>query len=224
MTDNTSGLRQRKKKKLREQIVRTAVKLFNSRGYQETRVADIVAELDISSPTFFRYFPSKDAVLREIRETGSDAQRKRFAERLTTSPRQSMSFESSLRDWIRSVPSVVARNKSLLLAVWAAPDADPSRQQKRDKALSTLEIALARGQQRGEIATDLPKEQLAQILSGIFKRIVTDWASPDEPPYDLEERLNAAFSVFLRGAMAAPASAESLPSPADAESEASDSN
>jgi AcrR family transcriptional regulator len=60
------GLRERKKARLRQQIVETALHLFRQRGYENTRIDDIVHTLEISQPTFFRYFPSKDAVLREV--------------------------------------------------------------------------------------------------------------------------------------------------------------
>src|ERR1700684_3228288 len=60
------GLRERKKPRLRQQIIDTSIKLFRKRGYQATRIDDIVQVLEISQPTFFRYFPSKDAVLREV--------------------------------------------------------------------------------------------------------------------------------------------------------------
>jgi len=56
----------RKKARLRQQIVETALHLFRQRGYENTRIDDIVHTLEISQPTFFRYFPSKDAVLREV--------------------------------------------------------------------------------------------------------------------------------------------------------------
>ena len=60
------GLRERKKARLRQQIIDTSIRLFRKQGYEKTRVEDIVRVLEISQPTFFRYFPSKDAVLREV--------------------------------------------------------------------------------------------------------------------------------------------------------------
>src|ERR1700752_2533478 len=64
------GLRERKKARLRQQIVETAIKLFRKHGYENTRIDDIVNILEISQPTFFRYFPSKDAVLRDVGKRG----------------------------------------------------------------------------------------------------------------------------------------------------------
>jgi AcrR family transcriptional regulator len=66
----TLGLRERKKARLRQQIIDTSIRLFRKQGYENTRVDDIVKILEISEPTFFRYFPSKDAVLREVGRRG----------------------------------------------------------------------------------------------------------------------------------------------------------
>src|ERR1700684_1941398 len=67
---NEIGLRQRKEARLRQQIIDTSIRLFRKHGYEETRIDDIVQVLEISQPTFFRYFPSKDAVLRVVGERG----------------------------------------------------------------------------------------------------------------------------------------------------------
>jgi len=64
------GLRERKKARLRQQIIDTSIRMFRKRGYETTRIDDIVQTLEISQPTFFRYFPTKDAVLREVGERG----------------------------------------------------------------------------------------------------------------------------------------------------------
>jgi AcrR family transcriptional regulator len=74
----TLGLRERKKARLRQQIIDTSIRLFRRRGYENTRVEDIVQILEISQPTFFRYFPSKDAVLREVGRRGFSAVCPRF--------------------------------------------------------------------------------------------------------------------------------------------------
>jgi AcrR family transcriptional regulator len=68
--DMVVGLRERKKARLRQQIIDTSIKLFRKRGFENTRIDDIVQVLEISQPTFFRYFSSKDAVLREVGERG----------------------------------------------------------------------------------------------------------------------------------------------------------
>src|SRR6202050_987459 len=84
---NEIGLRQRKKARLRQQIIDTSIRLFRKQGYEETRIDDIVQVLEISQPTFFRYFSSKDAVLREVGERGFACIRERLRSALSTDGR-----------------------------------------------------------------------------------------------------------------------------------------
>src|ERR1700721_360312 len=81
--DRTVGLRERKKARLRKQIIDTSIKLFRKRGFENTRIDDIVQVLEISQPTFFRYFSSKDAVLREVGERGFACIRDRLRSELS---------------------------------------------------------------------------------------------------------------------------------------------
>jgi AcrR family transcriptional regulator len=57
------GLRERKKQKTRESIQRTALRLFEKQGYEETTIEQIAAAAEISPSTFFNYFPTKEDVV-----------------------------------------------------------------------------------------------------------------------------------------------------------------
>ncbi|MET9021239.1 TetR family transcriptional regulator [Actinopolymorpha sp. NPDC004070] len=58
-----AGLRERKKRQTRRTLIETALRLFDEQGYDETTVAAVAAAADVSTKTFFNYFPSKEAVL-----------------------------------------------------------------------------------------------------------------------------------------------------------------
>ncbi len=67
MTDTETlvvpGLRDRKKARRRDEIVSAARDLFARQGIDATTMADIAAAAEVSPPTVFNYFGSKDGIL-----------------------------------------------------------------------------------------------------------------------------------------------------------------
>lgn len=57
------GLRELKKERTRQTILKVALELFAERGYANTTLGDIAAAAEVSSGTLFAYFPSKENIL-----------------------------------------------------------------------------------------------------------------------------------------------------------------
>jgi AcrR family transcriptional regulator len=77
-----TGLAARKKERTRRQLAEAAAELFYERGYAATTIDDIVAAVDVSPRTFFRYFPTKEDLVVSLGAMSLDA----FLEALRSRP------------------------------------------------------------------------------------------------------------------------------------------
>jgi AcrR family transcriptional regulator len=57
------GLREVKRRRTRQALIGAAMRLFETKGYERTTVAEIAAAAEVSPKTYFNYFTSKDEVL-----------------------------------------------------------------------------------------------------------------------------------------------------------------
>jgi AcrR family transcriptional regulator len=76
-----TGLAARKKERTRRQLAEAAAQLFYQRGYDATTIDEIVAAVDVSPRTFFRYFPTKEDLVVALGQTSMSSFCDALAER-----------------------------------------------------------------------------------------------------------------------------------------------
>ena len=71
-----AGLRERKRQRTHDAISAAAITLFLAEGFERVAVADIAAAAEVSKPTLFKYFATKeDLVLHRIADHRAEAAR-----------------------------------------------------------------------------------------------------------------------------------------------------
>lgn len=202
----SEGLRERKKARTHQAIVEAALKVFRERGYEKTTVEEIVRRVEISQPTFYKYFGSKDAVLREVaggllREWAQEAE--------AGGRREGESTATALRRIFETMASTMLGDRALWQCIVLADALNPMRapEQREADRDTTLGIAaiLARGQRRGEITERFSAVQMAENLIAMQILACLAWGVDMLGGGSIEEVLAENLEFFLRGAAAAQA-------------------
>jgi AcrR family transcriptional regulator len=60
---DAGGLRERKKRLMRQQLSDTATRMFLERGFDAVRVAEVAEACGVSEKTVFNYFPTKESLI-----------------------------------------------------------------------------------------------------------------------------------------------------------------
>lgn len=194
------GLRERKKARLRQEIIKTAIRLFRKQGYEETRIDDIVRILEISQPTFFRYFPTKDAVLRDVGKRGFTC--------ITEHLRSELSGKATTAERLRRLFQEMALEVEADRPLWQAvvlsgamdPVHSPDMRGRKEIEIGLLQEILAEGQKHGDVTRDFPVAHLAEFMETLYHTLVRQWAVDLTGPHKLTERVRSAVEFFLRGA------------------------
>jgi AcrR family transcriptional regulator len=195
-----TGLRERKKARLRQQIIDTSIRLFRERGYENTRIDDIVEILEISQPTFFRYFPTKDAVLHDFALCGFASAQECLEEELSRNASTAERLHEKYQVLTKKVESDRPLWRAVVLSGVMDPVRSPEVRQAGAIANKLLQELLLEGQKRGEITQAFPADHLAGFLQSLCSNIVRRWAVDLLRPHSLSERLRGAVDFFLHAA------------------------
>jgi AcrR family transcriptional regulator len=189
--------RQRRSAELRERLFRAALQLFGEKGFAETTVEDITDAADVGKGTFFNYFPSKDHILLAFGEM----QLGKLEAAVNTARSTNEPMPHFLRSLGVRMTQEPTRNPAIIRALLQAYlSTTPVREamidlQMRTHALHTQMIQL--GQDRGEIRSDLPAAEIAQVFRQTIFGTLLIWSLYGDAT--LHSRIEAAFNVLWSG-------------------------
>ncbi|MEU9051776.1 TetR family transcriptional regulator [Streptomyces sp. NPDC048384] len=181
-------LRERKKQRTREALLRTALELFTTQGYEHTTVDDIAAAVDVSQRTFFRYFAGKEEAALALQ----DMTVAHFLEAVRERPPHEAPMEAlrqavlegwdTLNEVIQSVVPV-----ELYLRMYQVIESTPVLFAAHLRRSAEIEEAIARilAEREGvDLDTD-PRPRLAVALfGGVMRLTERQWSSGEDVSLD----------------------------------------
>lgn len=169
----TANLRERKKARTRDAIVRVALELFEEQGFEATTVDQIAQEAEVGRRTFFRYFPTKEAVIYPRHEE----QLARFRELLDDGEPGLGPFDRVRRAFL-ALAEDLTRDRDEMLVQQRVIEASPALIAHDRRLDLAWEAAIARA-----LADPQPPDHHARVLAGAIMGVVRatlrDWFAGD---------------------------------------------
>ncbi len=187
------GLRERKKARTRAAIQDHALRLFVEQGYAATTVEQIAEAAEISPSTFFRYFPSKEAV------AFKDELEPMIVESFLAQP-PGTSAIGAFRAAVQAVFATLseddlaaARDRHRL--VWDVPELRAAALENIGRSMGLIaELAACRV---GRTVDDFAVRTFAGAVFGVLVSVNDLWAS--EPGTDMAARFDAGLALLEAG-------------------------
>lgn len=168
------GLRDRKKLRVHQTLVDTAIRLFEQRGFDGVTVDEIAAAADVSRRTFFRYFPTKEAVVFARR----NEQLAQFREVLAEQPE---GFDA-IRQALLGLSTDYAERRRQILAEQKLIRTAPSLMMhdlEVDRAFEAVMVEHLLDRSRRTVTDRRRAKLLAAAIMGATRVIIEEWAERD---------------------------------------------
>ncbi|MDH1178864.1 TetR/AcrR family transcriptional regulator [Achromobacter mucicolens] len=156
-----------KGERTRRQLLTVAAAEFAERGFQHTRVSDIVARAGVTQPVFYQYFTSKQAAYDEL--VGLFAQRLRQAISQARLPGdlEGAALAARIRQGIGTLLAILQEDPNLTRIGFFQADAAEAL---KDELVALIADNVRSEQQAGLFRPEISPEWFGQSLMGIIER------------------------------------------------------
>ena len=194
----------RQGRRTRNQLVRGAKKVFEEKGYHNTRIADITTAADTAIGTFYTYFESKEEIFRVLLiELENEVY-----EEPTRLPRDAAPQER-LRETNRLFFQSFRRNAPFWAVIEEAAMTDDQARQvlsgRHHQSRSRTVAALRAWQDDGLIPIDVDVAFFAIALGAMTERCAFLWFVLQEP-VDFDEAVDRITEIWVQALRMAPPS------------------
>jgi AcrR family transcriptional regulator len=191
---------------LRERLFRAALLLFGKKGFAETTVEDITEAADVGKGTFFNYFPTKEHILMAF----SEMQLGKLETVVRDAQQSDLPMQEVLRVLVLRMTEEPIRNPAIVRALLQANlTAVPVREAMRrihNRNRALLGQLIRHGQERREIRTDLPAEEIAQVWRQTIFGTLLFWSLTGDA--SLTERIEQSLNILWNGIASRPCASD----------------
>jgi AcrR family transcriptional regulator len=175
------SLRERKKRRTRDALLRAALELFTTQGYERTTVDEIAEAVEVSQRTFFRYFAGKE----DAAFTAQDIAEAHFVEAVRARPPHEAPMEALrravLEGWDTMSESVAAAVPvELYLRMYRVIESTPVLLAAHLRRSADTEETLARllAEREGVDVDRDPRPRLAvAVFGGVIRVTERRWST-----------------------------------------------
>jgi AcrR family transcriptional regulator len=170
----SEGLRERKKRLMRQQLSDTATEMFLERGFDAVRVAEIAEACGVSEKTVFNYFPTKESLILDRLEASVASLRTGLAEPGVSPVGAALQILDgelgAMTSWLAAQDDPVQASAAIR-RFGALIQATPSlRAHQSDMMDQFTTVAAAILAERGEMSADDPEPLIAATaLLGLWR-------------------------------------------------------
>lgn len=183
----------------REAILRAAIKVFASKGFFNSKVADIAGEAGVADGTVYLYFKNKDDILHSIFDRA-------MAEFITEGKKELEGIESPI-DRLHKIAELhlerLGADRDLAIVFQVELRGSTKFMQEFSAAgfaeyLDIIRQTFQEGQKAGVFRNDMKPVICAKILYGALDEMVTNWILSSKP-YPLAPMAGEVLKVFFSG-------------------------
>lgn len=195
----TIGRMERKKRQVRQNIIRTAVDLFEQQGFHQTTMEQIAQTADVARKTLYNYFPIKEAIadayVREVSQ-GIAQESLEFLNKLPDTRSRMLTALKNTYRWVKSHPEladIVIRYRMRVT------DASSEAETSETGTQSIIAAIIRQGQESGEIRADLSVRLITLHIDLLRGATALDWIQ-DTSKHDLDGKIEKLVDLVLYGA------------------------
>lgn len=178
----------------RKLLLEKAIETFAEYGYNATKISDIVVKAEVTQPTFYLYFNSKEAIFKEINNLFQDQLRQIINTSFIKENVAAYSLKSETHKALIKIFYFFSENPKLTQIGFN--EADRSEELKQAMVKKLHEKFLVE-QKDGHFSNDCPLRLVAESLIGSLKRLTTkELLTKKSTP---EELADALVTIYFDG-------------------------